>query len=244
MARKLLLLAFILVGLSATAGSFAFAWWAWPRLPDPLAPGAGTTERLADIGILSLLALHGFCFQAYRPVRWLHARLHGCEQALAAFLKGLLLVLLAALWEPWGQPGITQSGVILWLARAAFLLGILLHLSAAAAVGNDALLGYDGLRRRLEGRPPTKVPGIYAPTLTGPFARIRHPFTLASIICLACGAPFSGERLLVAAGAAAWLLACAWARERTIARLGGEAYDRYRRRTGFILPRRPASTAR
>ena len=241
MRRKLLLAAFILVGLSATAGSFAFVWWAWPRLPDPHAPPADTAERLEDIGLLALLALHGFCFSSYRMVRWLHARFEGCEQALAAFLKGALLVLLAVIWEPWGEPGLTRSDLILWLNRAAFILCVLLHLSAAAAVGNDALLGYDGIRRRLEGKPPGTIPGIYALAITGPFARVRHPFTLASIGMLACGAPFSGERLLVAAGGAAWLLASAWARERTLIRLAGEPYRRYRARTGFILPRRPAA---
>ena len=237
MKRRLILAAFILVGLSATAGSFAFVWWAWPRLPDPLAPRAGTTERLVDVGILVLLALHGFFFSAHRSVVRLHAKLEGCEQALAAFLKGVLLILLAVLWTPWGEPGLTQSGIILWLSRAAFILGALLHLSAAAAVGNEALLGYDGLRRLLEGRPPPKIPGTYALAWTGPFARVRHPFTLATIILLACGAPFAGERLLVASGAAACLLPSAWTRERTLLRLGGEAYRRYQERTGFLLPR-------
>ena len=235
--RKALLAASILVGLSATAGSIAFLVWAWPRIPPAGAIPAAPGEKLADGFLLALIVLQRAVF-SMRPVEMaLYRKLAGCHRALDAFLRGALLVLLALLWVPWNESGLSRSELLLWFARGAFLLGALLHLSATSAVGNDSLLGFDALRRRLLGLPPDPRPEIARIPLKGPHTRVRHPHALAVIIMLASSALFARDRLLIAAGGILWLAASAWAEEARLLRLGGEAYRSYRARTGFLLPR-------
>ena len=235
--RKALLAASILVGLSATAGSIAFVIWAWPRIPPADAARATPGEKLADVFLLGLIVLQRAVFSIRAVEMRLHRRLAGCQRALGAFLRGALLVLLAVLWVPWNEPGLQRSEALLWFARAAFALGALLHLSATSSVGNDILLGFDALRRRILGLPPDPRPEVARIPLKGPHTRVRHPHALAVIIMLASSALFARDRLLVAAGGILWLAASAWADEARLLRLGGEAYRSYRARTGFLLPR-------
>ena len=235
--RKTLLAASILVGLSATAGSIAFLVWAWPTIPPADAPPATPGEKLADGFLLGLIVLQRAVFSSRAVEIRLHQRLAGCQRALGAFVKGALLVLLAVLWIPWNEPGLSRSEALLWFARGAFALGALLHLSATSAVGNDSLLGFDALRRRLLGLPPDPRPEVARIPLKGPHTRVRHPHALAVIIMLVSSGLFARDRLLVAAGGILWLAASAWVEEARLLRLGGEAYRSYRARTGFLLPR-------
>jgi len=235
--RKALLAASILVGLSATAGSIAFLVWAWPRIPSAVASPAAPWEKLADVFLLGLIVLQRAFFSIRAVEIRLHQKLAGCQRALGAFLKGALLVLLAVLWIPWNEPGLSRSEALLWFARGAFVLGALLHLSATSAVGNDSLLGFDALRRRILGLPPDPRPEVARIPLKGPHTRVRHPHALAVIIMLASSGLFARDRLLVAAGGILWLAASARAEEARLLRLGGEAYRSYRARTGFLLPR-------
>ena len=238
--KSLLVLCIAAVGLSATAGSIAFIVWSWPRLPASDLPGATRAEKAADVALVSLLALNHLVFHACPLSRWLHARLGGCQRSAYAFLRGVLLVALAVFWVPWGGPGLAHSAVLLWLARAAFTLGILLHLLATAALGNAALLGYDALLRRIQGSPPLPIWANERIVVAGPFASTRHPDALALMVLFLSGAFFQKERLLLAVGACLWILATALAKERRRLAFLGPAWAEHRRRTGFLLPRRPA----
>lgn len=235
--RRALLAAFLLVGASATAGSLAFVAWAWPRIPPFEAREATAEEKLIDLGLLGLIVIHRAVFSNRGVQKVLHRRLGGSNRALAAFLKGVLLILLAALWTPWNEPGLSRSEFLLWFSRGAFLLGAILHLGATSAVGNESLLGFDALRRKVLGLPQDPRHEVARIPLKGPFLRVRHPHELAVIIMLAASAAFSWDCLLVAVGGGLWLAASAWADEARLARLGGEAYRSYRKRTGFLLPR-------
>jgi protein-S-isoprenylcysteine O-methyltransferase Ste14 len=232
--QRLVLLAFLLVGLAATAGKAAFVFWAWPRLPLVDASPAPAGARILDAVLLALFPLHAALFSWGPSVRFLHARLRGCERALAAFTLGILLVVLAAFWEPWNEPGLTGRSSIVWFCRGFFIYGAVLHLTAAAAVGNERLLGFAALRRVLAGRPPAPAPEAPLLLTAGPYSRVRRPDGLAIIILLAAGAPFAPERLLAAAGGAAWMLAIALAEDARLRRAWGAAYEAHRARTGLL----------
>lgn len=236
--KQLLLICISVVGLTATAGSIAFVHWAWPCLSDPATPLATLEEKLLDLGLVSLLVLHELVFQIPPAVRLLDSWLRGCHRALYAWIRGVLLVTLAVAWVPWGGPGLSDSVVLLWAARGAFCLGILLYLMANAAYGNGVLLGFNALRRRIEGRPRLPLWAQEGPVYRGPFASTRQPRALALIVLFLSGAFFQRERLLLAVGASLWLILSSRAREQKWLRSGDETYRRYHERTGFLFPRR------
>jgi hypothetical protein len=236
--KQLLLICIAVVGLTATAGRLAFVHWAWPRLSEPVTPIATLEEKLFDLGLLSLLVVHELVFQIPLIARLLDSWLHGCYRALYAWIRGLLLVTLAVAWVPWGGAALSESVVLLWAARGAFCLGVLLYLMASAAYGNGVLLGFDALRRRVEGRPQLPLWAQEGPVYRGPFASTRQPMALALSVLFLSGAFFQRERLLLAVGAILWLTLSARAREQKWLRSGDMAYRRYHERTGFLFPRR------
>jgi protein-S-isoprenylcysteine O-methyltransferase Ste14 len=115
-------------------------------------------------------------------------------------------------------------------ARLLFLAG------AGLLVWTAALLGW----RRwldLDDRPPP--PESPALVFAGPFGIVRHPQTLALVLCLA-GAAARWPRpglLVLALIAATVVLALAAAEEPRLVKRFGKAYRRYQRAIPFLLPR-------
>lgn len=118
-----------------------------------------------------------------------------------------------------------MAAALLWLAGTGLLAW------AASELGWRRWLDLD------DAPPAPESPPL---VLSGPFAIVRHPQTLALLLLLA-GAAACWPRLglwVLALIAAALILALAAAEESRLAKRFGTAYARYQRAVPFILPRR------
>ena len=115
-------------------------------------------------------------------------------------------------------------------ARLIFLAG------AGLMIWTAILLGW---RRWLDLDDQTPGPESPALVLAGPFGVVRHPQTLALLLCLASAAvrwPRPGLWVL-ALIAATIVVALAMAEEPRMAARFGEAFRRYQHAVPFLLPR-------
>lgn len=113
---------------------------------------------------------------------------------------------------------------------------LLLLAGAGLLVWTAVLLGW---RRWLDLDDAPPAPESPALVFAGPFGVIRHPQTLALLLCLAAAAarwPRPGLWVLALIAATA-VLALAAAEEPRLAQRFGAAYRRYQRAVPFLLPR-------
>ncbi|HSP98417.1 MAG TPA: methyltransferase [Candidatus Dormibacteraeota bacterium] len=113
---------------------------------------------------------------------------------------------------------------------------LLLLSGGGLLVWTAALLGW---RRWLDIDDAPPAPESPALVFAGPFGIIRHPQTLALLLCLAGAAlrwPRPGLWVLALIAATA-VLALAAAEEPRMVQRFGEAYRRYQRAIPFLLPR-------
>lgn len=217
--------------LVALAGSAAlavriFALGLGLVVPHLSLPGP---PALIDIGCLVLFGVQhsGMARDSFKRT-WLRVVPKRLERSVYAAISGLLLILIAAAWQP-------LSAAPLW-SGPWWLSGIAL----AGAVGMSAVnLAYDhaglfGVRQAWEVKPAEDRLQI-----TGPYRFVRHPLMACLLVMLWGHAVMPAELALLAGGFSAYIAVGLWFEERDLMRRFGPAYEEYRRRVPALVPRWP-----
>jgi protein-S-isoprenylcysteine O-methyltransferase Ste14 len=219
--------AFVWLGGGLFVASLAFCAY---RFAVTWSDAASTNPRRAvasDVALFALFAAHHSLF-ARDGVKAVLARAVPPElmRSTYVWVASLLFMLLLAAWQPVGGVLYDVDG---WAAAAAGLLqlaGIVLIASAVRAIDPLELAG---IRPAAWGASPLQV--------RGPYGFIRHPLYLGWMLVVLGAGRMTGDRALFAWITSIYLVAAVPWEERSLERVFGDAYARYRARVRWrIVP--------
>src|SRR5262249_30135318 len=188
-----------------------------------------------NLGWLTLFAVqHSGMARAAFKRRWMLLLPAGLERSVYAAASGLLLLGLAATWQPLMGPPLWQGPA--WLVVLALAAG----LGMALVNLRFDPLGLFGLRQAwADGAgPPERL------LVRGPYRFLRHPLMACTLAFLWAQPAMPPTLMLLSGGLSVYILLGVVLEERDLLRRFGPAYADYRRRVPALLPwRRPAPPA-
>lgn len=155
------------------------------------------------------------------------------ERSAYVLAASLALILLFVGWHP--IPGIvwTTGGVVAGFLWTLFAAGWMLVLVSTFLISHFELFGlkqaWTHWCARLEASPAFHTPWLYR--------LVRHPLYLGFFLAFWAIPTMTLGHLLLASGMSAFMLVAIRFEERDLIASFGEAYVRYRSRTGMLLPR-------
>jgi protein-S-isoprenylcysteine O-methyltransferase Ste14 len=176
--------------------------------------------------LVTVFALHHSLFARddvkTAMTRWMPERL---LRPVYVWIASLLLIAVVWLWQPVGGQLYRVEGPLAWILRAGQAAGVVLIAGAVRAIDGLELAGI---------RAPRRDGSLIA---TGPYGLVRHPLYLGWMLIVFGAAPMTGDRLAFAIMTTAYLLVAMPWEERSLTRIHGEAYSRYRQQVRWrVLP--------
>ena len=175
----------------------------------------------------SIMVRRGFRLWLTRSVR---ADFHG---ALYAAASGLVLLLLAGLWQPVGSVLWTPPGPFRWAMIMVFLAAGAGAWWGSKSLGDFDALGVKPALRAFDSQKPITATPF---TVRGPYRWVRHPLYLFSLIIIWSGPVFTVDRLLHNGLWTIWIIIGATMEERDLVDCFGEAYRSYQKTVPMLLP--------
>lgn len=196
---------------------------------------SSTTQAIAvDLALLLLFAAQ-HSVMARRPVKaWLGRHLpQPLERTSYVLATDVCLMLLLALWQPFGGRVWHVGGaaaVVLW---SLFALGWVLASAATFAIDHFELMG---LRQAGWGAARDASPSdLY---VGGMYAVVRHPLMTGLLLAFWATPHMGASHLLFALGATGYIAVGVSFEERDLRRTFGATYDAYAARVPAVLPGR------
>ena len=221
--------------VAVTAWTMAFlAGEIVPRTVDGSARSNAAVAIAVDLGLLLLFAVqHSVMarrqFKAWLR-RWVPAELERTTYVLAT---DVCLLLLVALWQPWGGQVWHVGGavaIVLWLLCAA---GWVLAIVSTFAVDHLELVG---LRQAGWASTPEST-GSADLHVRGLHGVVRHPLMSGLVLAFWATPEMGAAHLLFALAATGYVLVGVFFEERDLRRTFGAAYDDYAARVPALVPR-------
>ncbi len=162
-------------------------------------------------------------------------RPHGATLATTSYaiLASLQLLALFALWTPSGITWWRAEGIAFWVACAAYGGSWILLAKASFDAGAEVQSGALGWMSLMAARRPS-FPAM--PT-RGLFGLVRHPIYVAFALTLWTVPTWTPDQLAIALALTAYCLLAPMLKERRLAARHGEAFERYRARVPYAVPR-------
>jgi protein-S-isoprenylcysteine O-methyltransferase Ste14 len=212
-----------------------------PRTVDG-PPRTSTAVAVAvDLALLLLFAVQHSVMARPAVKAVLRRRIPASAERTAYVLAtDICLVLLLALWQPWGGQVWRvdgPAGVVLWSLCAA---GWLLAIASTFAVVHLELTGL----RQAGWAAPRKVSRASGLEVGGLHALVRHPLMTGMLLAFWMTPHMGASHLLFAVGATGYIAVGIRFEERDLRRTFGAAYDAYAARVPALLPRLRVLTIR
>jgi len=196
-----------------------------------------TSPSSAALAIdLSLLALFGVQHSLMaRPAfkRWSSSLLpEAAERSTYVLLSSAALALLFWQWRPLPTTVWEVGGPARLVVQGLFVLGWLILLVAAIAIGPLELAGIERVRAFARGlaEPPATF------RTPGPYRLVRHPLMTGFLVVFWAAPTMTEGRLLLAAGLTAYVLVAIRLEERDLGAVFGRRYAEYRTEVPALVP--------
>ncbi|MBZ5589286.1 MAG: isoprenylcysteine carboxylmethyltransferase family protein [Acidobacteriia bacterium] len=155
------------------------------------------------------------------------------QGAFYAITSGVVLALVAVLWQRTETRLLALEGVPLWIVRALALVAFALFVLSAHALGSlfDPL-GLGPIRAHLRGvseRPSTFV-------VKGPYRWVRHPLYSCVLVLIWSDPEVTADRLLFSVLWTGWICVATVLEERDLVADFGDAYRDYQRKVPMLVP--------
>jgi protein-S-isoprenylcysteine O-methyltransferase Ste14 len=155
------------------------------------------------------------------------------ERSTFVLASSLALGLLLWQWQPIaGTLWSVESPVARFVLSALFWLGWAIVLTSTFMINHFDLFGLRQVYLRLKGEPYRPLPFVQFAL----YRFIRHPIMLGFLIAFWATPEMSYGHLLFALATTGYIFIGIWLEERDLRREHGEAYERYRRETGMLIP--------
>lgn len=237
MTRRLL---HLLISATAWCGFVAITVWTMAFLANVVVPrtvdGPGRTTTTwaitIDLALLGLFAVQ-HSVMARRSVKsWLSRRMPAAfERTTYVLATNTCLVLLVALWQPWGGEIWHVDGaaaLVLWALCAA---GWILALASTFAVDHLELIGLrqaGWVRPREAASSGLQTGGLHA--------IVRHPLMTGLLLAFWATPHMGASHLLFAVASTGYIAVGMWFEERDLRRTFGTSYDEYASRVPSLIP--------
>lgn len=179
----------------------------------------------ADVLLFSGFALHHSILARSgakrRVVRWVPAPL---ERSSFTWISSLLFILVCLAWQPAGGWIYRLDGVWRAAGYTAQAAGIWLTIAGSRALDVLDLAGIRPVVNARRGESPRHTPL----ETRGVYGLVRHPVYFGWVLFVFGVPDMNGTRMLFAAISTGYLVAAIPFEERSLARVFGAAYDRYR----------------
>jgi len=154
-----------------------------------------------------------------------------------AIASGIVLALVALLWQRSGTTLYHLHGIAYWLVLACATAGFALFLWSVLSLRLFDPLGLAPVRAHLRGREPHTQPL----TVRGPYRQVRHPIYLSILILFWSTPVLTADRLLLNVLWSAWIVVGTLLEERDLAGRFGDSYRSYQKKVPMLIPwRRPS----
>ena len=193
--------------------------------------------EIAGLGLNAFLSLAFFIQhsvmlrRSFR--RWLakfiRAEYHG---ALFTIASGVVLLILVVFWQKSAYVLTKPQGIIRWLMRTVFILGILGFYWGFWALGSFDAFGLGPILNNLRGKDPPPVPFI----VRGPYRWVRHPLYFFCLLLIWLCPDLSLDRLLYNILWSTWIIVGSVLEERDLVAAFGESYRDYQRKVPMLIP--------
>lgn len=226
----LLVLAYILGCTSL--GWFGVFLWAGPRpIADlKLAPPIALTLD-ALLSILFFLQHSGMIRRSFRA-RFTAVILDCYYSVVYAIASGVVLLLVAVLWQPSHVGVLSLDAPLRWLVRGAFLAAMAGMVWGFGSLRFFDPIGSGPLLAQLRG---TLVPATPL-TIRGPYRWVRHPIYAFFLLMIWASPDVTADRLLFNVLWTIWMVVATWLEERDLAGEFGEPYTKYQRSVPMLVP--------
>jgi protein-S-isoprenylcysteine O-methyltransferase Ste14 len=200
--------------------------WLFVSLPHPW---------LVDVGWLVLFGVQhsGMARESFKR-RWTRLVPACLERSVYAAVSGLLLLGLAATWQPLAGGAIWRGPPWLIVVPLAAALGLV------AVNWRFDHTGLFGLRQAREQRRPVAPERLL---IVGPYRYLRHPLMFCLLGFLWTQPVLTPTLALLSGGLTVYVGVGLVLEERDLVRRFGDAYRSYRRRVFALLPWRPVAAA-
>ncbi len=227
--------------LAYATGMTALAWLVaclaglLPFGTGPLSAGTTAGALAVDGALIVLFGLqHSIMARQRFKDRWTRIVPPPAERATYVLAAGLALALVLWLWQSldavvWSVSS-PAARAVLW---GLFAFGWLYLVAATYATSHYDLFGLRQAWLHLRGRPYTPVPFVRK----WMYRYSRHPMMAGILIGLWAIPEMRADHLALAIGMSAYIAIGVALEERELSRRFGDAYRRYRREVGALLPR-------
>lgn len=244
MLTRMLVLAYGVAAYLLFLATFVYAvgfigGFATPTRLDGPAAGDPVAAVAVDLGLLAVFAVQhsGMARPGFK--RWLTRVVpRPAERATYVLLSSAALLLLFALWRPFGGVIWDTDGPARVAVYAVFAAGWLVVLATTFLIDHFDLFGLRQVVVFAAGRPYTP-PRFVEPR---PYRWVRHPLYVGWLTVFWAAPTMTAAHLLFAAGTTAYILAAIRLEERDLVAAHPE-YAAYRRRVPMLVPRLGRATA-
>jgi protein-S-isoprenylcysteine O-methyltransferase Ste14 len=230
--------AYLLIILALVLGGGSLALLAVFLLVGPVSPvdfGFGEAGILLFDTLLSLAFFvqhSGMVRKGFRSWNGRFFATHN-QDAVYAIASGVVLFAVVLLWQESSRMIFSAEGVLRWMMRGLFLLGLAGFQWTGRALGTFDPLGIEPVVEHLRGKePPPPLPL----TIRGPYRWVRHPFYSCVILMLWSYPDITVDRLLFNVLWTVWIVIGAYLEERDLTTDFGEEYREYRRKVPMLVP--------
>jgi len=194
-----------------------------------------------DVVLFTVFALHHSIFARDMFRKRITRMVGALERSAYVWIASALFIAICAWWRPVaGAAWRVDQPTLVWLTRAAQLVGVVLTLRSALMID---FLELAGLRQvgRVRSVPSSTDPPNDATMVfktSGPYGWVRHPIYTGWFLMVFAVPVMTMTRLVFAVTSSVYLLIAIPLEERSLRRSSSGAYDRYMREVRWkLLPR-------
>jgi protein-S-isoprenylcysteine O-methyltransferase Ste14 len=194
-------------------------------------PVSGVWPWLVNAGLVAAFSLQHLVMARTGFKRFLTKMIPAhLERSTFVGVAGLLLLAIAAFWQPLPAEVYSVNGWASVLIRIAYVLGVVLVVASTLLIDARAL---HGLKQSFSGT--ARLPGdrFVTPSL---YKVVRHPMMTGFLLVLWATPDMTHGRLLIAATMSAFILVGIQFEERALLRRFGDEYAEYKRRVPALIP--------
>ncbi len=155
------------------------------------------------------------------------------EGAFYAIASGVVLALVAVLWQRSRTHLFALEGPPLWVARALTVVAVAVFVRSAYVLGSlfDPL-GIRPIKAHLHDA--SEAPSAFL--VQGPYRWVRHPLYSCVVLLFWCTADVTADRLLFNGLWTGWICVATVLEERDLVAEFGDAYRDYQRKVPMLIP--------
>jgi protein-S-isoprenylcysteine O-methyltransferase Ste14 len=149
-----------------------------------------------------------------------------------SIVSGIVLTLVALLWQHSDNSLLQLQGLSLWIARGCTVLALAILVWSAIALRSFDLLGLVPVKAHLREKQYQAFPF----TVRGPYRWVRHPVYFSVIVLFWSTPVLTTDRLLFNVLWTAWIIVGTVLEERDLTAEFGDAYRDYQKKVPMLIP--------